>query len=350
MISLERWARSAVVLLLLSCTCFAQTAGARFLLWKPSAASMALGGTGVARGNNTFNAYYNPALLCDIPSFNAVGSFVKPLPFFNNVAHSFAGVSFILNDEHYISLTNNMFWKAPQAYTQLYSGAMLPDRDGEDDYFFSFLPKVSYARFLTSRISIGAGLGMLFYDLTGAEFGAETKVETIKRLTFDIGISARNYFRGLTLHLDDATFVPLRAFAPISDLDGIHFGLSLLNLGADIQAVDKSQSDPMPATVLAGMSWVFLTSNYLSVIINAELEKQIHEDSFIQLLRSGAELRLLNVLSFQGGHVRAINDAYNSFLTYGFGVHTRYLSFHLSRYNATFIPTWHFDGAIYLEF
>ena len=76
---------SAVLLLILNTNLYAQNAGARFLLWKPSAKSMALGGSGAARFDGASSVYFNPALLSKTESFNLSASYVKPLPFFDNM-------------------------------------------------------------------------------------------------------------------------------------------------------------------------------------------------------------------------------------------------------------------------
>jgi hypothetical protein len=67
----------------------AQKSTARFLLWQPSALSHAMGGVGTALHEDAFAMYYNPSALAFSRRFNAVGSLVKPLPFFGNTVHSF---------------------------------------------------------------------------------------------------------------------------------------------------------------------------------------------------------------------------------------------------------------------
>jgi hypothetical protein len=72
----------------------ARGVAARYLLFKPSAASMAMGGVGVSSSDNAFSTYYNPAALAFAPEVSIVGSFDKPIPFFDATIHSLAGLSY----------------------------------------------------------------------------------------------------------------------------------------------------------------------------------------------------------------------------------------------------------------
>lgn len=332
-------------LLLMIFLCFsgsqAQTSGARFLLWKPSAASMAQGGTGVARGNDAFSAYYNPALISGIYTINAVGSFVRPAPFFKNIGHSFAAVAFPISERQVFALSNNMFWLGKQADNL--------EREPDLESSYAYHPKLSYGLSLKENLQFGINLGLLWYKLTEVEVSEMNKPDPIRRITVDLGVSITNLLSNLTIQLDDVSFLPVQSFMPRPDPGGINLGFSLSNIGADITVIDDKQADPMPNLALAGFSYVFVSSNYLSLILNSELEKQIHENKFAQLFRNGVELRIYNILSLWGGKVSALDDRYKSFNTIGFGLHLRYFSINFARYNSTFLPTWHFDGAIHVE-
>jgi hypothetical protein len=311
-----------------------QEAGARFLLWKPSAVSMSQGGTGVARGDDAFSLWHNPALLSSLYTINGVGSFVEPLRSPDNVTHFFLALSFPLADDQILAFSANIFQLDDQPFL-FYANSVVASE-------YAYHPKISYAYTLRDNFSLGVNLGMFCYKPVGAD--------RVRRLTADLGISITNLLDRLTIRLDDVSFLPVQSFMPRPDPAGINFGLSLTNLGTDLKVEGQQESRPMPSVLLAGISYVLLSSNYLSLILNGDLENQLHEESFAQYLNTGAEIRVYNVLSLRGGRVNAVDDQFESFNTFGFGFHLRYFSLNFARYDAASGPVWHYDAAFHIEF
>jgi len=314
---------------------YAQNAGARFLLWKPSAKSMSLGGSGAARFDGASSAYFNPALISQTESVNIAGSFVKPLPFFNNIAHSYNAVSFRVMDYGYLAVSGNLFWKAEFVTTP--------------KYLMSWHGKISYAAKINDWLAVGVGMGYLNYKLTGAIVGAESSNGNTSTMSFDLGAAVTNVLPGLTFSLSNQGFSDFSEIAPEGPRPGINFGLSILSMGPKITVIDKMQADPICSLLLAGISYQAVSSDFLGLMLSTDLENQINETSPLKFIRLGADVSLLRIFSLRFGYVSNLSGKYKSYAALGGGINTKYVSINIARYNSTFRPAWHFDASIKLE-
>ena len=95
----------------------AQNSTASFLYWQPSAKSYSMGGIGSALSNDIYSAYYNPSGLAFSKRITITGSFVKPFPFLGNIANSFFGISYKVDNSNTLGFSANLFWMGKQIRT-----------------------------------------------------------------------------------------------------------------------------------------------------------------------------------------------------------------------------------------
>ena len=87
----------------------------------------------------------------------------------------------------------------------------------------------------------------------------------------------------------------------------------------------------------------------LTLLISTDLEKEIFASSALDHIRFGNEIRLLDLFSLRTGYVWDTNKPSTSYFTFGGGVHLKYFSFNVARYERALLPTWQVDGALSLE-
>jgi hypothetical protein len=316
----------------------AQNSAARFLLWQPSAKSNAMGGVGTTLYGDAFATYYNPAGLSFSKSLSLVGSVVNPMPFFNNIVHSYLSGSYRLKKGYgTFAVSSNLFWKGKQVVTdELGNVRSLDEKD-----IFHWQAKFSYATLLSKNISIGINISLLKISL--AEFGASKEKGTGKTSTalFDFSILIKNLFPSATL-INSETDMK-------NDLvsnHGFSIGVAFLNLGQKIAFIDQEQKDNPPSLISIGFSYWPLQSNIISLMFATDFEKQMYESSLIDYIHSGSEVQLLHFIFLRAGYFLDTFGPKNSYATIGAGVHYKFFSINLARYTKAILPAWHFDGSI----
>jgi hypothetical protein len=315
---------------------------------------MAMGGAGAAYHFPGFESYYNPALLVHQPALSLTGSFYKPYPFFPNMVRGWSSVDFAIPGVGFFAASMNMYWKARQAFINE-SGFFIVLPEGEDvsDYLFSWQAKVSYAITIKPDLFLGVSLGYLTYnvfEMIGSGVGTENRDGSTSGFSVDLGVHYLILDRPALFRLKDTDLPEIVSNLGRKDQNyGFTAGLSLLNFGPDLSFIDDVQADAQPSMILLGFSIPVLTSNYLELDVLTDLEKQLHEESSLDFIRSGAELTLYQILKLRGGYVLDTSQPTTSFGTWGMGLHTRYFSIQFSSYEATFLPTWHYDLTLFLE-
>src|SRR3990172_2774730 len=151
---------------------FSQNSTVRFMLWQPSARSMAMGGAGVAVTDNSFAAFYNPAALA-FSKINLSTSYVEPFPFLENTIHSLTALAIPLRGIGVFGFSANRFWMEGQAYTDE-SGPEILGGDFVDTNFFKSTHwelKLSYAALLSENVSAGINVSFLKINLAEVNVG-----------------------------------------------------------------------------------------------------------------------------------------------------------------------------------
>ncbi len=327
---------------------FSQNTTARFLLSTPSARANAMGGTGVASPDNAFSIFYNPAAGSFIRSLNLTASYIEPFPFEPTREYSgFSGV--LLNGRNgALALSFNIY---ALAYTT-WTGESGPEILGGDQAK-AWVYRLSYSYPVSGDFSIGTTLNYLVYDLSQINFAIGGKIgEGKSRSVFvNFGLLRKNLFPNWTFRPDDIpvghTLENLTNYIP---RNGISAGLSLLNLGPKISFVDNEQADNLPALLLLGLNYSIIDSRAVGVEFAADLEKQIHEDSFLDYIHLGGAYNFLQLFSIGAGYVWDTYGPKNSYLTTGFGIHTRLLMVDIARYAKGPFDAWHYNVALLKEF
>jgi len=169
----------------------AVTGGLRFLLWRPSASATALGGSGVASYNGGFSLYYNPALLTETEGLDISGSYVKPMPFFENIMHNYNGVVLRLDNMSALGISGNLNWRGGMLGLTEVGNTFGADAGA---YLFTGQFKAAYAREIIPGVSLGAAVSLLYHKFINGSIrvGAQEAGPSLRAWLFDLGIHASN--------------------------------------------------------------------------------------------------------------------------------------------------------------
>lgn len=323
----------------------AQKSTARFLLWRPSAVSNAMGGVGAALHGDAFSAYHNPAGLAFSKSITLVGSFGKPLPFFDSIAHSFFGASLHFSSFGTIAASANIFWKDAQVRTDEFGNELGGFK--ETDWF----GKLSYAMPFGENVAVGASVGLLRVNLADKAQGFEKADGNSSGLTVDFGILVRSL-------LPRATWSPrgitvgdgIMGITEGNNDRGLSIGLAVLNCGSKMTFIDNAQADPLPTRLTLGLAYWPISSDAISVMLATDFEKELHESSTLDHVLFGGEARLFRLLALRAGYTLDTFGPKNSYSTLGAGIRLKFISANVARYTRALVPSWHFDGTFAVEF
>src|ERR1051326_1176275 len=326
----------------------AQQTTARYLLFRPSATSNAMGGTGVSQYGDAFAAYYNPAALAFSPGLSIVGSFVKPIPFFGNTLHSFLGASYSPDNRSALAVSANLYHTGKQPET-----GQDPNLLSVIDANLSWQAKISYAHVFDPNFSLGLSASVLRIVLADFDVQRQSRRGYGTGLMFDAGVLFKDLLREATWHGEPGDETTGSSFVESlggqEQSEGLSIGLSLLNIGTKITEIDAAQSDDVPAMVSFGIGYWPLSSSHAQMMVAIDLEKQIHESSTLDYVHFGGELTFIRLLSVRAGYFLDTYGPANSYGTMGLGFHVKFLNFNVARYTGAIQPTWHFDTVLSLE-
>jgi hypothetical protein len=344
--------RSVTIILYLTSNIVAQNSTATFLYWQPSARSYAMGGIGSALTNDIFSAYYNPAGLAFSKKMTIAGSFVNPYPFFGNIANSFLGISYKIDNSNSIGISTNLFWMGKQVRTYESS----PEPVGVEDTPIHWNVKLSYSYLITNYLSVGLNAGILKINLSDTKVGEEQNKGTTTTFLFDVGMQARDVFSAATYNIDDTTNNYATFFDWLIEIGdgyryhGFSFGISVSNLGPDISYIDEEQSDSPPSKLLLGLAYSVIDSKAFGILFGADFEKRFYKSNMLDYLHLGGELKLFRTINFRMGYFMQTAEDGLSYITYGAGISLKFLDLNVARYDRSIESTWHFDSIISLEF
>ncbi|MCA9733086.1 MAG: PorV/PorQ family protein [Deferribacteres bacterium] len=323
--------------------CFSQNATARFLLWQPSARSIAMGGAGVALTDNAFAPYYNPALLgVQTTHYQAAGSFGRPYPFMHNTVYSFMGVTLPIPNIGVLALSTNRYWIERQAIT----GGYIPSPTGLTVEENSFLNpthwdiKIAFGTELNDNLSIGGSMAL--QRINFMEYG--NKKQHANELLLGFGILYQNLFPQLSFLIDEALLKEKKNIKR-----GIQLGLGMNNVGPKISVIDPQDNDHPPTYVTLGFAYAPLFTPHFTLSILSDFEKQFFNDAILDYIHWGQEAILFSVLAFRAGYFMDTCEPHTSYKTIGAGLITKYASFNIARYNRSLQSTWHFDITFAME-
>ncbi len=159
-----------------------QNTTARFLLWHPSARSIALGGSGTALIDNDFSVFYNPAGMAYEKRIKLFSSYGQPFPFFENTQYAYSGVA-VGTSIGTFGIAINQFWRESQQRTGQF-GELLGGF-GEDDGLMDPLHwkgSLSFAAIIKPNTAIGMSINLLHMELAKIGAGSEKNGQVLKVL------------------------------------------------------------------------------------------------------------------------------------------------------------------------
>jgi hypothetical protein len=334
MLSIRHVIAIVVLLSIAGADLFAQTSAGRYLLLKPSAVSSAMGGTGVAY-DSPFASYHNPAGLAFLPSLTVSGSFVKPLPFFNDIRHSYITGSYRIPSIGTVSASLNLYWRGTYART-ISAGPEIVDSGNSKDWQM----KLSYAHSFSENFAGGINVGLLRLNVTDIGTGREYGSGKATSALADAGIIYRNI-------KTSATYTDKSGSSNAHQ--GISVGLALSNIGPRIVLIDADQSDPLPATVAVGAAYSPVRTLPIGFMLTVDIESQLPEDSFINFVHWGSELVVYERILLRGGYYQNVSSSATSYWTWGVGLNIEFIRVNVARYTRALLPSWHFDATFLME-
>ena len=332
---LSRVLALAASILLLTASSRADEPGVPFLSWRPDAVSNALGGAGTAAIRNAFSAYHNPANLANAPDLGAGISFVKPLPLFDGVVHSFYSLAWNQPQLGAFAISANYYRKGTHARTASSGPEVLATEDFTDHHW-----KLSYARRLSAQVAVGLGIGLLNSELSAHGTEQEQASATATALTLDAGALVRGLFPDLTIVPEGEEETTGR---------GLDLGLSVFNVGSDISYIDDSQTDPLPTRIVFGSSYRPFLSRTIAVLLLADFEAPFNPSFQLATTHLGAEARILRYVALRAGYVLDSTGGRNSYPTWGGGLQLGFASVNVANYDRTYDSVWHFDVSFSME-
>ena len=186
---------------------------AQFLKIDVSARAAALGGAFIAVTSGAEAAYYNPAALARIPKLDISVTHTR---WFAGINHEFAAIAYRWNR------IGALAFSVTALYTDLMQvrTPLQPDGTGETFWAGNYRFGISYARFLTPRVTFGGTLNLIHMFLY-RDFKANA-------IAGDIAILY------------------------VTDFRGFRFGMKIANFGSEIKYVNESY--PLPTNFQFGLS------------------------------------------------------------------------------------------------
>lgn len=315
-----------------------------------------MGGVGVSLSDNAFGTYFNPAGLAFSKGLQLGSSIVKPVPFFGNVVQNYNSLSVNLDEIGAFGLSGNFYWRGEQA--RLHDDGTRTASIEEN--YFNYDAKLSYAYPVAENIAIGGSIGLLRQNLSERGVGMQLNSGGVTSVLFDVGFFMKGIAEDATYADDDeAEAVGVPSYAGGRAERGITAGIALLNAGPSIAFAQKSQADPAPALILAGVSYSPVRVREVGILVAIEAEKRFGDEPVldrkitkgaIDYWHFGIEVSVFRMLALRGGKFEDASGPKNSYWTWGIGIETKYASFNVARYTYALFPTWHFDGQFHWEF
>ena len=210
-------------------------AGAIFLLIAPGASAAGTGEAQVAKADDSYASYYNPAGLGFQDKSGFSGMHVNWLP---NLA----------DDLYYEFLA----FKQPTSYGTVGGHLIylnLGEQQGMDEFgnptdtFKSMMwaMSLSYGAKISSTSSVGVNFKVFHQKLADSATGSESGDPYSTDFAFDVGY--------------------LKRFSP-PEKGVFNFGLSISNIGQEIDFIDSDQADPAPTNLRIGLYKQFIINDY----------------------------------------------------------------------------------------
>ena len=327
---------------------FAQETAVPFLLKEATARANGMAGSFTAIANDGSAMYYNPAGLVRME----YGSF-------DYGYYSYYPRSDFLNDIaiHYYAATANFPAYGAFGMSLTYFGLgknIIIDETGKEigtEYPNEWAFSLGYARYLNSKLALGAALKLIKINLgPGLLIGSE-KYRDNTAFALDLGFLYENFLPHLGFskrYLNNNLIKWCIHRPPL----GPSVGIALRNMGPEMDYIE--QSLPLPQQLRIGMAWNTIDTDIFGLIFSTDLRKMLvngHDNFLASIITSwekfsfnqlevsyGLELSLLTIISFRYG--KFMEGKYTGIYNYNtYGISIGPESFRINWYLKRYYPT-----------
>ncbi|MFC1493541.1 PorV/PorQ family protein, partial [candidate division KSB1 bacterium] len=320
-------------------------ATAEFLLIKPGGKANAMGGANVALASDFWGTYYNPGAVGFTKSFSAGIYMSDEISAIYGADYIYTGAVFRVPSIGVFGASFTYFDLGEQAWT---------DENGNnigqfESYNAAF--SILYARKFSEKLAIGASLKYIRMKFGAPNIGTIDIDGLGTSIAVDIGVLYKNVLPGLTFAPENIPGTFLSGIKPERFSRGISFGLTIKNIGNRIKFADAAQADPIPTTLVAGLSYTPVEiGNLLSVRCTFDISKFLvntgfsgadstwradpwykavftsWDDGFDEIMY-GAEIDFLNIFALRAG--RHLQDHGLDYKTFGMRIGGEFLSMNI---------------------
>ena len=232
--------------IILTSTIFAVgEAGAIFLLISPGAGAQGTGEAQVAKVDDAYASFYNPAGLAYLQGTHLSGMHVRWLPqLAKDINYEYLGYSRNLGS---IGSLGGHF-----VYLDLGEQQGMDEFGNPTEKFKSYMwaSTTSYGTQLNSKSSLGVSFKVFHQKLANSAVGYEEGKPSSTDFAFDVG-----YLNRIT--------------------DKLKLGFCISNIGPPIDFIDKDQADPAPTNLRAGLSYDILNNKYNRLTFLSDFNKML---------------------------------------------------------------------------
>jgi len=269
---------------------FSQTkSGASFLLIPVDARANSLGNAQVAKSDDLFASYWNPAGLI---MQNKIGFGFVNFKLFPNLSNdmNYNYLGFVYPTEKYGTIGGHVIHLS--LGKQTFMGETLESELGT---FYSYMNAsvLSYAYPINDKFSIGMNIRRIIQNISDVSSGNSLIDIKSKNISFDFSILIRNIY------------------------DKLHFGLIIKHLGDDIHFNQTINSHPQPQLITLGINYKLINIESHKIDVLYDLQNLIFDNVFVHCF--GLEYVLLNRFDIRTGYY--MNEVQNlSYFTIGSGL------------------------------
>lgn len=322
-----------LTLLPVSGLCQVSMTAAQFLLITPDARGKSLGEGGSVFSRGAISAYYNPALLVTSEEFSGEYNFGQYIP---EIAGDLVPKNIYLSSNYrdliYLGLGYTRFNYGTQERVDELGNSL--DTFESYDYALGFWTAISF----DPDNSVGVGIKYIKSHLAEVAAGSESGKGSASALALDFGILSRNHLSETTWRNDNINYPDLhRLFRP-ERYEGFSFGISIANLGEDMEYIDPDNPDPLPRLLRIGFGYQVIDSEPVGMQLSIDATKLlVGETDLVWSYGLETEFYYLAVLRIGGFYDHHGWARYN---TIGFGVGPEWLRLDYSRILGEFDYDW----------
>jgi hypothetical protein len=293
-------------------------AGVRFLLIAPDARARGMGEGGSAFSDGAVSAHYNPANLVGSGKIAADISYCNYLP---DLVDDFSFKSVYISGH----AQGPYYWGAGFNYFDLGTLTRFDESRGyitEDNYYEAFS---LYGAAKIRDSSLGIGIKYIKSQILDGWGGMIWETRKPSTFAIDLGYQIRNRFQQLTLVRDKANINDLNDNLGPEKTGGINLGVSVLNLGPDME-YSSYWNEKLPRQILVAAGYQVIATRYYDLKLTLDAGKFLLENNsgfsgeWDEIEWSyGLELKYYDFITLRGG-AHNDRDGHQRYWTSGAGL------------------------------